>query len=210
MTVAETRIRFATTDDAPELLAIYAPYVERTAITFETRVPSLEEFAQRIELTLARYPYLVAERDGVIVGYAYAGPFKTRAAYDWSVETSVYVRTDARRTGAGGLLYRTLERVLAAQGILNLNACIAYGEHEDEYLTRDSVKFHERLGYRMVGEFHQCAHKFGRWYNVVWMEKSIGDHTPNQPMVKPFPNIRAVFEAEWELSCAPELRAECA
>lgn len=207
MAIADVRIRFATPDDAPELLSIYAPYVEKTAITFETSVPTLEEFTARIERTLARYPYLVAERAGRIVGYAYVGPFKTRAAYDWSVETSVYVRSDARRTGAGRTLYGELERVLQAQGILNLNACIAYAEHDDEYLTKDSVRFHERLGYTFVGEFHNCAQKFGRWYNVVWMEKSIGEHAPNQPGPLSIGDVRAVFEAEWELE-APAQTAQ--
>lgn len=193
------RIRFATVDDAPELLAIYTPYVEQTAVTFECSVPTVEEFTARITRTLERYPYLVVEQGGIIVGYAYVGPFKTREAYDWSVETSVYVRRDIRRSGVGRLLYETLERVLAAQGILNLNACVAHTEQPDEYLNRDSVAFHERLGYRIVGEFHQCAHKFGRWYNIVWMEKSIGDHLPDQPAPKSFPDVRAVFEAEWDL-----------
>lgn len=199
MAIADVRIRFATVHDAPQLLAIYAPYVELTAVTFETRVPTLEEFTERIERTLARYPYLVAERDGMIVGYAYAGPFKTRAAYDWAIETSVYVRRDVRRTGAGRALYTALERVLAAQGIVNMNACVAYADRDDEYLTRDSVTFHERLGFKLVGEFHDCAHKFGRWYSVIWMEKHIGEHLADQPPAKPFPEVRAVFEAEWAL-----------
>ena len=202
MASADVHIRFATVHDAPELLAIYAPYVEDTAITFETTTPTLEEFAGRIERTLERYPYLVAERDGQIVGYAYAGPFKTRAAYDWSIETSIYVRRDARRTGAGRKLYDTLERVLRAQGIVNMNACIAYADREDEYLQRDSVTFHERLGYRLVGEFHDVAHKFGRWYSIIWMEKAIAEHLPDQPPVKPFPDIRAIFEAEWALAAS--------
>ena len=200
MAPADVHIRFATVDDAPELLAIYAPYVETTAITFETTVPTVEDFARRIERTLEHYPYLVAERDGQIVGYAYVGPFKPRAAYDWSVETSIYVRCDVRRTGAGRKLYETLERVLRAQGIVNMNACIAYADREDEYLQRDSVAFHERLGYRLVGEFHNTAHKFGRWYSVIWMEKAIAEHLPDQPPVKPLPDIRAIFEAEWALS----------
>ena len=75
---------------------------------------------------------------------------------------------------------------LYRQGILNVNACIAYPQTEDEYLTRDSVKFHEKLGYRMVGTFHQCGYKFGRWYDMVWMEKFIGEHSKNQPDIIPF------------------------
>lgn len=180
------RIRPGSPGDAEELLAIYAPYVETTAITFEYEVPSPAEFAERIRRTEERYPYLAAEADGRLLGYAYAGAFKDRAAYSWSVETSVYVRRDQRRRGVGKQLYGALERALAAQGVLNLNACIAYPAREDPYLTRDSVAFHERLGFRTVGRFQTCGCKFRRWYDMVWMEKLIGSHRENPLPVKPF------------------------
>lgn len=179
-------VRAASLRDAEALLRIYAPYVEKTAITFEYEVPSIQEFAGRMERTLERYPYLVAEADGVPVGYAYAGPFKTRAAYDWAVETTVYVGGGRKRRGIGRGLYEVLEKALAAQNILNLNACIAYPAAEDPYLTLDSVNFHQRMGYRMVGRFSQCGYKFDRWYDMVWMEKHIGAHTAHQSAVKPF------------------------
>ncbi len=184
-------IRTATEDDAEELLAIYAPYVEQTAITFEYDVPSEDEFRKRISHTLEKYPYLVAEENGKIAGYAYVSPFKERAAYDWSVETSIYVDMTQKRKGIGRLLYDRLEEILKKQGILNVNACIGYPQIDDEYLTKDSVHFHERLGYHMVGTFHQCGYKFGRWYDMVWMEKFIGEHSTqrNQPDVIPFSNI---------------------
>ena len=183
-------LRIATQADAPALLAIYAPYVLDTAITFEYDVPTTEEFAARIRHTLARYPYIVAEAAGEIIGYAYAGPFHSRAAYDWSVETSIYVRRDRRRSGVGRALYAALERLLLAQGITNLNACIATPFQEDAHLTLDSVRFHERLGYRFVGEFHQCGYKFGRWYNMAWMEKHIAPHRSEQPPVTPFARMQ--------------------
>lgn len=182
-------IRPASPGDAAALLEIYAPYVERTAVTFEYQVPSPEAFAGRILRTLERYPYLAAEAEGRVVGYAYAGPFKERAAYDWAVETSVYVHWDARRLGVGRALYGALERCLAEQGVLNLNACIASPEREDARLNRDSIRFHQRLGWRLVGEFRQCGCKFGRWYNMVWMEKLLGEHIPNPPPVRPFPEL---------------------
>ena len=181
--------RAAAREDAAALLEISAPYVEKTAITFEYAVPSPEEFAGRIARTLERYPYLAAEAEGRIMGYAYAGPFKERAAYDWAVETTVYVREEAKRQGVGRTLYAALERCLAAQGVLNLNACVACPEREDEYLTRDSVDFHRRMGYRLAGEFRQCGCKFGRWYNMVWMEKHIGLHPADPPPVKPFSEV---------------------
>lgn len=185
-----SKIRIATEQDAEELLEIYAPYVENTAITFEYTVPTVQEFTQRIRHVLEKYPYLVAEREGKIAGYAYAGTFKERAAYDWSVETTVYVREDQKKTGVGRELYEMLEKLLALQNIQNLNACIAYLEVEDQYLTHNSVQFHEHLGYRLVGEFYKCGYKGGRWYNMVWMEKHIGGHEDRPQAVKSFNNIR--------------------
>jgi phosphinothricin acetyltransferase len=174
-----TTIRVATEADAEEILAIYAKYIEQTAITFEYVVPSIEEFRGRIRHTLERFPYLAAEKDGKIAGYAYVSPFKERAAYDWSVETSIYVDMEQKRSGIGRRLYEELENILKQQGILNVNACIAYPQVKDEYLTKDSVLFHEKLGYTMVGIFHQCGYKFHRWYDMVWMEKFIGEHGAN-------------------------------
>ena len=169
-------IRSANTGDAARILDIYAYYVENTAISFEYDVPTLEEFAGRIETTLAKYPYLVAEEKDEILGFAYAGPFKGRAGYDRSCEVSIYLRRDARGKGHGRALYEELEKRLGEMGILNLYACIAEPIEEDEYLTRDSERFHARLGFVRVGEFHKCASKFGRWYNMIWMEKIIGPH----------------------------------
>ena len=167
-------IRMATPGDAADLLAIYAPYVERTAVSFEWEVPGVEEFRARIASTLAHYPYLVAEADGVPVGYAYAGVFKPRAAYRHCVETSVYVRGDFHGRGVGRALYAELERRLKSQGIRNLNACIAWIDEPDEYLTHGSPDFHARLGFVRVAHFHRCGLKFGRWYDMIWMEKLIG------------------------------------
>ncbi|MDO5423053.1 MAG: GNAT family N-acetyltransferase [Eubacteriales bacterium] len=172
----QVKIRVATPADAEKILAVYAPYVEKTAITFEYEVPEVEEFRGRIRKTLERYPYLVAEMDGEILGYAYTGAFVGRAAYDWAVEVSIYLREDRRKMGLGKRLYRAVEEISRAQNVLNLNACIGYPEVEDEYLTRNSVEFHGHLGYRMVGEFYKCGYKFGRWYNMVWMEKLLGKH----------------------------------
>ena len=195
MTMSKSRIRVAVKEDAGVLLAIYAPYVEKTAITFEYEVPSVEEFAGRIENTLKKCPYLVAERDGAIVGYAYASAFHSRAAYQWGVETTVYVREDQKKKGIGRELYDALEKTLALQNILNLNACIGYPTVEDEHLTKNSVLFHAHLGYRFVGEFDKCGYKFGRWYNMVWMEKHLGEHPDTPPAVKPFDAVRAEIAA---------------
>lgn len=170
-------IREATVDDAPRLLEIYAYYVENTAITFEYDVPSQEEFLGRIKRIRTRYPYLVIEKDGVIKGYAYAGVFKDRAAYDRSCEMTIYLERSAAGEGLGRKLYEALEAALREQGILNLYACIGYPDVPDEYLNYNSAQFHEHMGYRTVGTFHQCGYKFGRWYSMIWMEKMIGEHT---------------------------------
>ncbi len=172
------KIRSAEPDDAARLAEIYAYYVEETAVSFEYRAPDEEEFRRRIESALEKYPWLVLEEGGAILGYAYAGVFKGRAAYDRSCELSVYVERGARRRGVGRALYEALEEELRVRGMRNLYACIACPADgaEDAYLTRDSEHFHRRLGFETVGTFHRCAYKFGRWYDMIWMEKLIGPH----------------------------------
>lgn len=162
--------------DAKELLDIYAPYVLETAISFEIEVPSLEEFENRITQISSKYPYLKAIVDGEIVGYAYASSFKGRKAYDWSVETTVYIKKDCRRMGIGKMLYEQLEISLQSMGILNMNACIACPSKPDEFLTDDSERFHCAMGFTLVGKFHNSGHKFNSWYDMIWMEKMIGVH----------------------------------
>lgn len=182
-------IRPASPEDAPALLGIYAPYVRETAITFEYDVPALEEFRERIRRTLERYPYLAAEAGGEVLGYAYAGPFQSRAAYGWAAEASVYLRRDQRGLGLGRWLYGALEEVCRAQGVRNLNACVACPEEENAYLTRSSADFHVRMGFRLVGEFRKCGYKFGTWYNMAWMEKHLGGHPAEPEPFLPFPEL---------------------
>ncbi|WP_303113138.1 GNAT family N-acetyltransferase [uncultured Faecalibacterium sp.] len=179
-------IRNVSLADAPRILEIYAWYVEHTVITFEYDVPSLEEFEGRMRRTMQKYPYLVIERDDRVEGYAYAGPFVGRAAYDWACELTIYLDHDARKHGMGRALYEALADRLRAMGILNLYACIGYPQVEDEYLTRNSARFHEHLGFALVGTFHNCGYKFGHWYDMIWMEKIIGEHRPDQPSVQPY------------------------
>ena len=169
-------IRSASSNDVRRLLEIYAFYVEYSAITFEYDVPSIKEFRERIDNTLKKYPYLVLEDNGVISGYAYAGPFKNRAAYDRSCEVTIYLDHEAKGRGYGRKLYEALEQELKQRGFLNLYACIGDPIEEDEYLTRNSEEFHRHIGYTKVGTFHKCGYKFERWYNMIWMEKFIGEH----------------------------------
>ena len=173
--------RTAKTEDAERLLEIYDYYVRNTAVSFEYETPSLAEFTRRMEHTLSQYPYLVIVRDGRIEGYAYAGPFKSRAAYDWSCEISIYLDHSALKCGLGRILSEALETELKKMGILNAYGCIAYPVKPDEYLTTNSADYHEHIGFRTAGTFCKCAYKFGRWYNMVWMEKFLGEHA-DQPV----------------------------
>ena len=171
-------LRSATPEDAEVLRGIYAPYVTDTAVSMEWEVPTVEEFRNRIRNVLERYPYLVAEGEGEILGYAYASRFHPRAGFLYSAEISIYLRGTCRRGGLGRRLYTEMERLLAAQGIKNLYASIATTPRtEDPYLTADSPLFHARMGYETVAVFHNSCCKFGRWYDLTWMEKMIGEHS---------------------------------
>ena len=174
--MSSVQIRTAKISDAEDILAIYGFYVEHTAISFEYDVPTLDEFQKRIEKTLKKYPYIVAMRSDKIVGYAYAGAFVGRAAYDWSAELTIYLSPEEKGHGTGRKLYEAIEKDLADMGIKNLYACIGDPLTEDEYLTRNSEEFHGHMGFIKVGTFHKCGYKFGRWYNMIWMEKIIGKH----------------------------------
>ena len=157
--------------DAKDLLKIYSYYVENTAISFEYETPSVKEFKKRIKKITKRFPYICLVKDGQIKGYAYANTFHTRKAYDWSVELSVYIEKDSRKCGYGRMLYTELEKQLKTRGFKNLYACIATPHQEDKYLDFSSHKFHEKMGFVKVGEFHGCATKFDRIYDMTYMEK---------------------------------------
>lgn len=183
-------VRDAVMADAQRILEIYDYYVKNTAITFEYDTPSAGEFKARMERTMRRYPYLVIAEDDAVQGFAYAGPFIGRAAYDWSCELTVYLDHAARKRGMGRILYEALEARLRDMGILNLYACIGYPEVNDEYLTTNSADFHTHMGFVKAGEFHKCGYKFGRWYSMIWMEKMIGAHSARQAPVVRYPELQ--------------------
>ncbi len=182
--------RNATLEDAERILEIYKYYVEKTVITFEWEVPTLEDFKKRMNHTMEKYPYIVAIQNKKIIGYAYVGSFVGRKAYNWAVENTIYLDANERHHGVGKKLYLVMEEILKRMNILNLNACIGYPTEDDEYLTKNSAQFHEHLGYKLVGEFHNCGYKFGRWYNMVWMEKMIGEHSKNPKKVLNYNEIK--------------------
>lgn len=179
-------IRVADVNDAEDIRRIYGPYVIETAISFEYQVPSVEDFKKRIENTLKLYPYLVAIQDGRLVGYAYAGPFHSRAAYSHSVELSIYLDANMKRQGLGRKLYNKLFELLLAQNIYNVHACIASPDGEDDRVSDDSEHFHERLGFKRVGRHERCGYKFGKWYSIIWMDKRLTDLPDEAPRVIPF------------------------
>ncbi len=166
-------IRNAQNGDAPRLLEIYSYYVLNTAVSFEYNVPTVEEFANRIKSTTERFPYLVCELDGVIVGYAYAGAYSLRQAYNWTATTSIYIDKDYRRQGIGSRLYEALEERLKEQGIINLLAGVAFCEKEDEYLAHDSKAYHISRGYSQVAHMKSVGKKFDRWYDLLWFQKKL-------------------------------------
>ena len=174
-------LRFATHADAEALVAIYAPYILKTAITYEYEIPSTAEFARRIEIYSAKYPYLVAELEGTPVGYAYASPLGSRPAFDWAVEAAIYIREDCKGMGIGKALYQKLEAILQIMGIRTMTAAVATVEHEDPYLTNASLAFHLRMGFTPVGTFHNAGCKFGRWYDLTWLERQIGEYADDPP-----------------------------
>ena len=179
-TPARVTLRFATPADAEALVAIYAPYIRKTAITYEYEIPTTEEFARRIETYSAKYPYLVAEIHGIPVGYAYACPLGSRPAFDWAVETAIYVDESYKGMGIGRILYDKLVAILKVMGIRTVTAAVASVDHEDPYLTDASIAFHLRMGFTPVGIFHHAGCKFGRWYDLTWLEKAIGEYE-NEP-----------------------------
>lgn len=170
---ANLKIRQAEPEDAARLVEIYAPYITDTAVSFEYKVPSVEEFQNRIRHIKEKYPYLICEKDGKIVGYAYASAYSSREAYDWTAVSSIYVDKQCHRQGVGALLYKELEESLRKQGIVNLLAGVAYIEVEDQYLTKDSYLFHTKMGYEKVAHMKAVGKKFNRWYDLLWLQKKL-------------------------------------
>ena len=165
-------IRFADpARDAAGILAVYAPYIRETAVTFETEVPAPDAFTARVAGICADFPYLVLEADGELAGYAYAHRQAERAAYAWNAELSIYLAGKWRGKGLGAPLYRLLERLLAMQGYVNLYGVITAS-------NRGSIAMHEKLGYRQIGLHEKTGWKFGQWHDVAWLYKRVGEGEP--------------------------------
>lgn len=171
-------IRMVKLSDSRGILALYAPFITDTTISFEYTVPSLEDFTARIEHIAAEYPYLVYIKDEKIIGYAYAHRYLERAAYQWDVEVTIYLADEAQGKGIGKILYHALEDLLQIQGIKNIYSCITAN-------NKHSIGFHKSCGYEMVGSFTKAGYKKGCWQDVVWMQKNISPYIDNpQPPQK--------------------------
>lgn len=188
------KLRLAKPADSGDILAIYAPYIEKTSFTFETDVPSREAFAKRIGSYLESWPWLVCEVDGVIAGYAYAARYRERVAYQWSVESSVYIHDDHQRKGIARILYSALFKILKRQGFRNVYAVINLPNEK-------SVAFHESLGFRYFATYEQVGYKLGQWKNVGWWRLIVNefDQEPAAPVLfslldKDF--LHALFEQQ--------------
>ena len=179
--VVSDLLRAATLEDAEEILGIYAYYVEKTAITFETETPSIEEFRERMTKVMAKYPYLVIERGGEIVGFAYAGMFKERLAYRWTLESTIYLKHGVTGGGLGKNLYTELLLKLRALNILSVLGVIAVP-------NAASVALHEKLGFKKIGIMPKVGYKFDQWWDVgIWQLDW------DKPLVPPeVKNIRAI------------------
>lgn len=175
-------IRLATTADAAPLQAIYAPIVTGTVISFELTPPTVEEMADRIRKTIPAYPWLVLERDGRILGYAYAGAHRARPAYRWSVDVSVYVAEAGRRQGIGRALYERLLVLLQRQGYQAAFAGIALP-------NAASVALHQAVGFTPLGVYRDVGFKLGAWHDVGWWQRRIGDRPADPAEPRPVTEI---------------------
>lgn len=175
-------IRMMTDADIAVALAVYAPYIEETAISFEYEVPTLEEFAQRVGTITKQYPWLVYEEDGKVIGYAYGMTHRTRTAYQWSVEVAIYVAKDYRGRGVGKRLYKKLFELLKQQGYRTAFAGMTMPNEKSEAL-------HLSCGFEEIGVFKNIGYKFGQWHSVKWFQKQLGDNYDTPELLKPIPEF---------------------
>lgn len=171
-------IRLASAADAEGIAAIYAPYCERTAVSFEMVAPSTENMARRISSVGADRPWLVLDEAGVVLGYAYAAPHNERAAYRWTVSTAIYVSGAHRRRGAGRALYTTLFDLLGQLGYFRATAGITLP-------NAASVGLHEAFGFTVVGVYRDVGYKLGAWHDVAWYQADLRPIVPNPAEPRP-------------------------
>lgn len=190
-------IRLAAPTDADQIAAIYSPEVLGTAISFEVEPPSPEEMRKRVEHTLESLPWLVCEGEDRVLGYAYASPHRSRAAYQWSVDTAIYIHPAQRRRGIGRGLYTALLGILPLQGYFNACAGITLPNPA-------SVRLHEAEGFEPVGVYRHIGYKLGAWHDVGWWQCSL--RTPGATPAEPLPLSAVQTERAWQLKLAEGLK----
>ena len=176
-------LRFVDERDAAAIQAIYSPYCESSAVSFETITPSIEELKDRIRRISSQFPWLVGEHNGHILGYAYGSRHRERAAYQWSVDATVYVSHESHRNGLGRGLYTGLFRILALQGYYKVYAGITLPNPA-------SVGLHEALGFKPVGIYPGVGYKLGRWHDVGWWQLSLQPESPEPVSPRSIQEIR--------------------
>lgn len=179
-------IRLARPEDAASILEIYAPFILNTSVTFETAIPTIENFEHRIILYQQDWPWLVCEIDETIAGYAYATKHRERAAYQWCAESSVYVREDFRNMGIAKRLYHALFSILKYQGCINVYAGITLPNTK-------SISFHEKQGFSKIADYKNIGYKSGAWHTVGWWQLQLNDYTNSPVAPLKFPDMDAVF-----------------
>ncbi len=179
-------IRLATISDSENILKIYAPYIENTAISFETEVPSVADFSERVANISKQYPYLVYQIDGEIVGYTYASKHKERAAYIYDAEVSIYILPEYHGKGIARKLYECLFVLLKKLGYYNVYAGYTVPNIK-------SMNFHYKSGFTLIGTHHKTGYKFEKWYDVTWLEKSINEYTEKPVGIKSISELSSEY-----------------
>lgn len=179
---AKITIRPVKISDAGKLLEIYAPYIQNTNVTFEYAVPSIGEWEERIRSVITLFPWLVAECDGEIAGYAYATKHRERVAYSWCCESSVYLSEEFYGRGIAKVLYQKLFEILKHQGYINIYAILTSPNPASE-------KFHENFGFYDAAGFNKAGFKFGKWHNTRWLQLHLSEHEIPPNNIVPFSEI---------------------
>jgi phosphinothricin acetyltransferase len=181
-----TTIRLASERDAVAVAAIYAPFCDSRAVSFEITAPSRDEMANRIRTTTAQFPWLVLEDGGTVAGYAYASRHRDRAAYQWAVDAAVYVGDGYRGRGVGRALYTSLFELLTLQGYFKVCAGITLPNPA-------SVGLHEAVGFKLVGVYRGIGYKLGAWHDVAWYELVLQPERENPTPPKPISGVTGVL-----------------
>lgn len=181
------QVRFAALEDAGAILDIYGPYIEQTPISFEYEVPSPESFRERMRNIMKEYPYLVYEKEGKVVGYAYGSSYLSRKAFFWDGEVSIYISREERGRGIGRQLYEPLLAMMKEMGIVNVYALIVHPYEASE-------QFHKKMGFQEEAVFPKVGYKLGQWQNLIYMKKQLNPYSCPPVERKSVTEIRAEAE----------------